>query len=181
MAGPRSPRIPNVAAEMLRAGLRLWRGPPFSGLDDSGVLLAERTRLVELQLLALEDRVAAELASGRHREVAAELDALVPPAPVSRGAARSAHGGVVPIGPPGRGAARRSSRHGRSSWTNWGSTRRHCCASWRSRSSCRTQHSIWLPRAAQHRRMRAGRGATRSSVCAPSPRPTPTTSTVGMS
>ena len=37
---------------------------------------AERTRLVELQLLALEDRVAAELASGRHREVAAELDAL---------------------------------------------------------------------------------------------------------
>ena len=32
--------------------------------------------LVELQLLALEDRVAAELASGRHREVAAELDAL---------------------------------------------------------------------------------------------------------
>ena len=76
MAGQRSPRIPNVAAEMLRVGLRLWRGPPFSGLDDSGVLLAERTRLVELQLLALEDRVAAELASGRHREVAAELDAL---------------------------------------------------------------------------------------------------------
>ena len=67
---------PEVAAEMLRAGLRLWRGPPFSGLDDAGVLLAERTRLVELQLLALEDRVAAELASGRHREVAAELDAL---------------------------------------------------------------------------------------------------------
>ena len=67
---------PEVAAEMLRTGLRLWRGPPFSGLDDAGVLLAERTRLVELQLLALEDRVAAELASGRHREVAAELDAL---------------------------------------------------------------------------------------------------------
>ncbi len=65
-----------MAAEMLRVGLRLWRGPPFSGLDDSGVLRAERTRLVELQLLALEDRVAAELASGRHREVAAELDAL---------------------------------------------------------------------------------------------------------
>ena len=67
---------PELAAEMLRAGLRLWRGPPFSGLDDAGVLLTEGTRLVELQLLALEDRVAAELASGRHREVAAELDAL---------------------------------------------------------------------------------------------------------
>ncbi len=67
---------PTGAAEMLRTGLRLWRGPPFSGLDDLGVLLGERTRLVELQLLALEDRVAAELASGRHREVAAELDGL---------------------------------------------------------------------------------------------------------
>jgi basic membrane lipoprotein Med (substrate-binding protein (PBP1-ABC) superfamily)/DNA-binding SARP family transcriptional activator len=67
---------PEVAAETLRTGLRLWRGLPFAGLDDAGVLVAERTRLVELQLLALEDRFDAELASGRHREVAAELDAL---------------------------------------------------------------------------------------------------------
>ena len=57
-------------------GLRLWRGPPFAGLDDSAVLLAERTRLEELQLLATEDRVAAELALGRHREIVAELDSL---------------------------------------------------------------------------------------------------------
>ena len=54
----------------------MWRGPPFSGLDDAEVLLAERTRLEELQLLALEDRAAADLALGRHREIAAELDAL---------------------------------------------------------------------------------------------------------
>ena len=67
---------PDVAAETLRAGLSLWRGPPFSGLADSDVLLAERTRLEQIQLLALEDRVAADLASGRHREVAAELEAL---------------------------------------------------------------------------------------------------------
>ena len=55
---------PDVAAETLRAGLRLWRGPPFSGLADADVLLAERTRLEELQLLALEDRVAADLGVG---------------------------------------------------------------------------------------------------------------------
>jgi basic membrane lipoprotein Med (substrate-binding protein (PBP1-ABC) superfamily)/DNA-binding SARP family transcriptional activator/energy-coupling factor transporter ATP-binding protein EcfA2 len=67
---------PDVAAETLRTALRLWRGPPFSGLADADVLLPERSRLEELLLLALEDRVAADLASGRHREVAAELEAL---------------------------------------------------------------------------------------------------------
>jgi DNA-binding SARP family transcriptional activator/basic membrane lipoprotein Med (substrate-binding protein (PBP1-ABC) superfamily) len=67
---------PDVAAETLRTGLRLWRGPPFSGLAEADVLLVERTRLEELRLLALEDRVAADLGAGRHREVAAELDAL---------------------------------------------------------------------------------------------------------
>ena len=67
---------PGAAASVLRAALQLWRGPPFTALDDTGVLLAERTRLEELQLLALEDRATADLALGRHREIAAELDAL---------------------------------------------------------------------------------------------------------
>ena len=67
---------PQEAATTLGQGLRLWRGAPFTGLDDSGVLLAERTRLEELKLLALEDRVGAELVLGRHREIAAELDSL---------------------------------------------------------------------------------------------------------
>ena len=67
---------PGAAAGVLRAALGLWRGPPFAALDDTGVLLAERTRLEELQLLALEDRATADLVLGRHREIAAELDAL---------------------------------------------------------------------------------------------------------
>ena len=67
---------PGAAASVLRAALQLWRGPPFTALEDTGVLLAERTRLEELQLLALEDRATADLALGRHREIAAELDAL---------------------------------------------------------------------------------------------------------
>lgn len=41
---------PGAAAGVLRAGLQLWRGSPFAGLDDTGVLLAERTRLEDLQL-----------------------------------------------------------------------------------------------------------------------------------
>jgi basic membrane lipoprotein Med (substrate-binding protein (PBP1-ABC) superfamily)/DNA-binding SARP family transcriptional activator len=67
---------PQEAAAKLGQGLRLWRGSPFAGFDDSGVLLAERTRLEEMKLLATEDRVGAELLLGRHREIAAELDSL---------------------------------------------------------------------------------------------------------
>ncbi|MEO7398127.1 MAG: BTAD domain-containing putative transcriptional regulator, partial [Ilumatobacteraceae bacterium] len=67
---------PEAAAFSLSTALRLWRGAPFTGLDDAAVLLAERTRLEQLQLLAFEDRAGAELALGRHREIVAELDAL---------------------------------------------------------------------------------------------------------
>ncbi len=67
---------PVAAVASLSAALGLWRGAPFTGLDDAAVLLAERTRLEQLQLLAFEDRAGAELALGRHREVVAELDAL---------------------------------------------------------------------------------------------------------
>ena len=96
---------PDAAAASLRAALQLWRGPPFTALDDTEVLLAERTRLEELQLLALEDRAAAELALGRHREIAAELDALSREHPYREGLAGPAHAGVVPLGPSGRGVA----------------------------------------------------------------------------
>ena len=74
---------PEAAAASLRAALGLWRGTPFSGLDDAAVLLPERTRLEQLQLLALEDRIGADLALGRHREIAAELDRTESRAPVS--------------------------------------------------------------------------------------------------
>ena len=41
-----------------------------------GCCSARDACLIELHLLALEDRVGAELVLGRHREIAAELDAL---------------------------------------------------------------------------------------------------------
>jgi basic membrane lipoprotein Med (substrate-binding protein (PBP1-ABC) superfamily)/DNA-binding SARP family transcriptional activator len=67
---------PDAAAASLSAALGLWRGTPFSGFDDASVLGPERTRLEELRLLALEDRIGADLALGRHREIIAELEGL---------------------------------------------------------------------------------------------------------
>ena len=64
------------AADTLRDALALWRGP---ALDDLDAALADGAvgRLEELRLAALEDRVEADLALGRHRELVAELEQLV--------------------------------------------------------------------------------------------------------
>ena len=67
---------PEAAVASLSVALQMWRGPPYTGLDEPAVLPAERTRLEQLRLLALEDRAGAELALGRHREIVEELDAL---------------------------------------------------------------------------------------------------------
>ena len=65
-----------VAAEALREALALWRGPPLGGLDDS-FAQAERARLEEQRLLALEQRIDAELGLGLHARLVPELDGLV--------------------------------------------------------------------------------------------------------
>jgi YVTN family beta-propeller protein len=65
------------AADQLRAALELWRGRPLADLDGTPFLHAERRRLEELRLGALEDRVDADLALGRQADLIAELDALV--------------------------------------------------------------------------------------------------------
>jgi DNA-binding SARP family transcriptional activator len=56
--------------------LSLWRGTPYAELEDAPAASAERFRLEELRLVALEDRAVAALALGRHATVAAELEAL---------------------------------------------------------------------------------------------------------
>ena len=65
-----------LAASHADEALALWRGTPFSELDDAPTVVAERVRLEELRLLALEDRAAARLGLGQHAHVAAELEAL---------------------------------------------------------------------------------------------------------
>jgi DNA-binding SARP family transcriptional activator/tetratricopeptide (TPR) repeat protein len=64
------------AGDSFRAGLALWRGPAFGGIGDS-FLLAEADRLDELRLTALEDQIAADLATGRDEQLIEELTELV--------------------------------------------------------------------------------------------------------
>ncbi|GAB3417432.1 BTAD domain-containing putative transcriptional regulator [Flindersiella endophytica] len=71
-----------IAAGDLVAALELWRGDPYTGVPDSPDVLAARTRLTELRLTALEDRLDADLARGRHAQLVAELAGLVAEHPV---------------------------------------------------------------------------------------------------
>ena len=67
---------PAVAAERLREALGLWRGPPLADLADEPAGLAA-AHLGELRLAALEERMEAELALGRHAGLVPELEELV--------------------------------------------------------------------------------------------------------
>ena len=64
-------------ASMLRDALAMWRGHPYANVEAHGFLDGEVTRLTELRLAALEARLDADMKVGRHREVIAELDALI--------------------------------------------------------------------------------------------------------
>ena len=68
---------PATAAGKLRDALALWRGPPLSDLAYQSFCQAEIARLDELRLLALEDRLRADLELGRHAELVGELESLV--------------------------------------------------------------------------------------------------------
>src|SRR6266566_3615040 len=65
------------ASKRLREALDLWRGEPLADLDSAGFVQLECVRLKELRLSAVEERVDADLALGRHAELVAELHALV--------------------------------------------------------------------------------------------------------
>ena len=65
------------AAEALRAALGLWRGPPLSDVAFEPFAQGEIARLEELRLAALEERIEADLALGRHAELVPELEGLV--------------------------------------------------------------------------------------------------------
>jgi len=67
---------PRAAARVLREGLALWRGPALAEVADEGFAQAERNRLEELRVAALEDRLAADLDLGGHAAAAGELEEL---------------------------------------------------------------------------------------------------------
>ena len=68
---------PERAAGLLREALEVWRGPALADLRFEAFAQPEIRRLEELRLATLEDRFEADLESGRHAELAAELEALV--------------------------------------------------------------------------------------------------------
>jgi YVTN family beta-propeller protein len=65
------------ASEVLRTGIALWRGPPLADFAPEPFAQNEIARLEELRLAALEERIEADLALGRHGELIPELEALV--------------------------------------------------------------------------------------------------------
>jgi hypothetical protein len=69
-------RDPAPAAETLRDALGLWRGPALLDVFDLEFFQTTITRLDELRLTAIEDRVGAELRLGRGADLVTELTAL---------------------------------------------------------------------------------------------------------
>src|SRR5215210_7310550 len=68
---------PESASAKLREALALWRGPPLADLAYEEFAQAEIARLEEMRLGAVEQRLEADLALGRHAELLPELERLV--------------------------------------------------------------------------------------------------------
>lgn len=67
---------PDRAAPLLRSALALWRGPALGDVTDH-LRAAETPRLEEARMVALENRIEAELALGEHLRLVSELRGLV--------------------------------------------------------------------------------------------------------
>jgi DNA-binding SARP family transcriptional activator len=76
---------PDRAASTLREALDLWRGQPLAEFADEPFAQAEIPRLGQQRLTALEARLEADLALGRHGEAVGELQALVAQWPLHEG------------------------------------------------------------------------------------------------
>ena len=68
-----------------REALALWRGDPLCDVADEPFAAAEIRRLEDLRLQAAERAIGSDLASGRHREVLGELEALLAAEPLHEG------------------------------------------------------------------------------------------------
>jgi YVTN family beta-propeller protein len=68
---------PREARARLAEALALWRGPALQDFSYEPFAHSEIARLEEARLAALEDRIEADLALGRHAALVSELEALV--------------------------------------------------------------------------------------------------------
>ena len=62
---------------MLDEALALWRGPPLDDFTFESFAQADIARLTELRLAAVQDRLTADLALGRHAELVGEIEGMV--------------------------------------------------------------------------------------------------------
>ncbi|MBY5163273.1 extracellular solute-binding protein [Salsipaludibacter albus] len=76
---------PKGARTLLEEALGLWRGMPWGELGDEPVLQTDVVRLSEQRLVALEDRIEADLELGRARAIVGELEGLVAGRPLREG------------------------------------------------------------------------------------------------
>jgi DNA-binding SARP family transcriptional activator len=65
------------AVARLRDAESLWRGRPLADLEFEPFARLDVERLEELRLTAVEERIEAELATGRHRDLVPELEGLI--------------------------------------------------------------------------------------------------------
>jgi DNA-binding SARP family transcriptional activator/predicted negative regulator of RcsB-dependent stress response len=68
---------PAAAAGSLTAALALWRGEAYAEFTEAASLRAEAARLDRVRLVAVQDRIEADLAAGGSAELVAELEELV--------------------------------------------------------------------------------------------------------
>jgi class 3 adenylate cyclase len=73
---------PARAAQALTDALELWRGPPLAEFAYETFAQNDIARLEELRRSAVEDRIDADLALGRHADLVAELQTLVAESPL---------------------------------------------------------------------------------------------------
>jgi DNA-binding SARP family transcriptional activator len=69
--------VPEERRTLLEHALGLWRGPALAEFAFEQFAQSEIRRLEELRLVALEERIEADLELGRHGDVVGELEALV--------------------------------------------------------------------------------------------------------
>ena len=69
------------ASQLLREALGLWRGPALAEFGGEPFGRLEAGRLEDLRLVALEERIEADLALGRHADLVGELETLIPEQP----------------------------------------------------------------------------------------------------
>ncbi|MFL6131740.1 MAG: BTAD domain-containing putative transcriptional regulator [Nocardioidaceae bacterium] len=72
----RSEANAKAAGQLYAEALALWRGPALADFTAEPWAIAEITRLEELRLAAVEERIDLELDSGRHADLVDELESL---------------------------------------------------------------------------------------------------------